>query len=234
MSEAGVEADALTYSAAISVLAREARLPEAFRLIREMSERGLATVSGSAYDSIVGVYGKTPEAAAELVTLVRGMDVPDFFAYSAAIAVCAAVAGVVPATPAAAAAATAQPLKESNATSVDSNEAPSSLSATAAADHLSTNSARTVVPNDDIDAPRLLREMSAAGLRPDEACFTNALSACRDRRQGKQALAILRDMEAAGVTPDGVVYTLVSVCSRLPGPLFSYLVRRPPPPCTGE
>ncbi|CAN0132135.1 unnamed protein product [Ectocarpus sp. 4 AP-2014] len=210
MSEAGVEADALTYSAAISVLAREARLPEAFRLIREMSERGLATVSGSAYDSIVGVYGKTPETAAELVTLVRGMDVPDFFAYSAAIAVCAAVAGVVPATPAAAAAtAAAQPMKESNATSVDSNEAPSSLSATAAADHPSTNSARIVVPNDDIDAPRLLLEMSAAGLRPDEACFTNALSACRDRRQGKQALAILRDMEAAGVTPDGVVYTLV-------------------------
>lgn len=51
--------------------------------------------------------------------------------------------------------------------------------------------------------------MTAAGLRPDESCFTNALSACRDRRQGKEAVAILREMDEAGVAPDGVVYTLV-------------------------
>lgn len=60
------------------------------------------------------------------------------------------------------------------------------------------------------EAPALLREMAAAGLKPDESCFTNALSACRDRRQGKEAVAILREMDEAGVAPDGVVYTLVS------------------------
>eukprot|EP00903_Cladosiphon_okamuranus_P014674 g13601.t1 len=59
------------------------------------------------------------------------------------------------------------------------------------------------------EAPALLREMAAAGLSPDESCFTNALSACRDRGDGNEAVAILREMDEAGVAPDSVVYTLV-------------------------
>lgn len=52
--------------------------------------------------------------------------------------------------------------------------------------------------------------MATAGLKPDQGCFANAMSACRDRRQGKEAVAVLRGMDEAGVAPDGVVYTLVS------------------------
>lgn len=94
-----VETDMMTYSAAVTALAKASRLEEAFRLMREMSEeRGLAPTS-AAYEGIIETYGRRDRARAEeLIAFVRGggggggMGKPDFFAYSVGIAVCAAAA----------------------------------------------------------------------------------------------------------------------------------------------
>ncbi|CAN0246056.1 unnamed protein product [Scytosiphon promiscuus] len=193
----GVQPDVQTYSAAISVLSNAFQPREAFRLMREMSEGGLAPRGSSGasacFAGIVEVYGRCPARAAELAALARAgsEDGPDFFAYSAAIAVCASATSC---------ATTASPLR------TNSSEASSTSAGERKREGRGEGS---VWRRDDVEAPRLLREMMAAGLKPDEACFTNALSACRDLRRGKEALAILREMEAAGVAPDGIVYTLV-------------------------
>lgn len=199
MPRNGVQPDMQTYTAAISVLSSAFQPKEAFCLMREMSEQGLAPRGSSGasacFAGIVEVYGRDPARAAELAALARTgtENGPDFFAYSAAIAVCAAATS------------------SATTASLPTNS-PHPSPAENAGGREGWGEAG-VWRRDDIEAPRLLREMMVAGLAPDEACFTNALSACRDLRQGKEALAILREMEAAGVNLDGIVYTLVSYFS---------------------
>lgn len=92
-----VEIDMMTYSAAVTALAKASRLEEAFRLMREMSEERGLPPSSAAYEGVLEAYGRRDRARAEeLIAFVRGggggMGEPDFFAYSVAIAVCAAAA----------------------------------------------------------------------------------------------------------------------------------------------
>lgn len=200
MPEMGVEADVLSYSAAVTILAREFQLEEAFRLMREMSERGLAPSALSACcEGILEVYGRvTRTRAEELVAFVRGMEEPDFFAYSVAIAVCAAAAAKS-ASGSGSVVGSGSGSGSGSGASAPNNAVADANDANWQGQHAASN-----------HAPALLREMTAAGLSPDETCFTNALSACRDHRQDKVAVAILREMREAGVPLDGVVYTLVS------------------------
>lgn len=220
MPEMGVETDIMSYSTAVTILAREFQLEEAFGVMREMKERGLAPSASSACcEGILEFYGKvTPTRTEELVAFVRGMEEPDFFAYSVAIAVCAAT------TKSLSASASSGPGSGAGAGagSVSGSDSGSDSGSGSSTPNSAANNAVANVNDTDDDrrwqqhtssinqAPALLREMAAAGLGPDEACFTNTLSACRDYRQDKEALAIMREMSEAGLRLDGVVYTLVS------------------------
>lgn len=223
----GVDPDVLSYSAAVTVLAREFQLEEAFGVLREMSESGLApSASSVCCEEILEVYGRvTRTRTEELVAFVRAMEEPDFFAYSVAIAVCAAAAATEFRSSSLSSSSASSGLGSHAGSGAGSERGSGSGSGSGSSvPNSAANNAVAIANNVDTDtdrrqwqqhagsnqAPALLREMTAAGLRPDEACYTNALSSCRDYRQDREAVAILREMSEAGLPLDGVVYTLVS------------------------
>jgi pentatricopeptide repeat protein len=53
----------------------------------------------------------------------------------------------------------------------------------------------------------LLKDMKAAGLKPDEVTYTTLMQLYVKKEDLKGALALLEDMKAAGIKPDEVTYT---------------------------